>query len=130
MTIDQARRSEDPQALLARMMRKQLFVILNSAVAEPAALRPYLAEHLNYLIDLEKRGILFASGPFSDENGQLTGDGLTIVRATSFEDAMKIANEDPFTRSGLRKPTVRQWTVNEGRIQISVDLSDCRGDLP
>jgi uncharacterized protein YciI len=129
MTIDQ-QLPEDPQTLLARMMQKKMFVILSSIQAEPEALRPHLASHLKYLIDLEKRGILFASGPFSNAEGQLTGDGLTIVRAASFEEAVKIANEDPFTLCGLRTPSVRRWTVNEGRIQVSVDLSDCRGDLP
>jgi hypothetical protein len=27
-------------------------------------------------------------------------------------------------RAGLRKPTIHKWTMNEGRISISLDLPD------
>ncbi len=67
--------TDDPRTLLARMMQKELFVVLNKALVEPAALQPYLLAHLHYVIDLEKRGVLFASGPFSDAAGRLTGAG-------------------------------------------------------
>ena len=121
--------TDDPRTLLARMMQKELCVVLNKALVEPAALQPYLLAHLHYVIDLEKRGVLFASGPFSDAAGQLTGSGLTIIRASSFEEAEAIANDDPFAKSGLRKPEIQRWTVNEGRIHVSVDLSDRGGVL-
>jgi uncharacterized protein YciI len=120
----------DPSALLARMMKKELFVILNTPLVEPADLRAHLVEHLNYMIELEKRGVLFASGPFSGPDGRPTGSGLTIVRAASFEEAEAIANGDPFAKAGLRRSEIRRWTVNEGRIHVSVDLSDCQGTLP
>jgi uncharacterized protein YciI len=81
------------------------------------------------MIDLEKRGTLFASGPLTDGDGNFTGDGLTIIRAKSHKAAQSIADGDPFVRAEMRKAEVKRWTVNEGRITVQVDLSDCRGYL-
>jgi len=110
-------------------MRKQLFVIDSRCIVEPADLQPHLEEHLLYMIELERQGILFASGPFSDEAGTSAGDGMTIVRADSFEAARAIAEGDPFFKHGLRTFTIRRWTVVEGRINISIELSDRTGTL-
>ena len=73
------------------------------------------------MIDLEKRGILFASGPL---DGGARGDGLTIVRAASLEAAKQIAAGDPFVVQGLRSFEVREWTVMEGSFGIKVNFSD------
>jgi uncharacterized protein YciI len=121
--------NDDAKTLLARMMRKELYVILNTTLVSPAKLQSKLAAHLAYMIDLEKRGILFASGPLTDSEGNLTGDGLTIVRAKSHKAAQGIADGDPFVRAEMRKAEVKRWIVNEGRITVQVDLSDCRGYL-
>lgn len=120
---------DDAKTLLARMMRKELYVILNKTLVAPAELQSKLAAHLAYMIKLEKRGALFASGPLTDGKGNLTGDGLTIVRAKSHEAAQSIADGDPFVRADMRKAEVKRWIVNEGRVTVQVDLSDCRGDL-
>jgi uncharacterized protein YciI len=32
------------------------------------------------MIGLEKKGVLFASGPLAEADGKMRGDGLTIVR--------------------------------------------------
>ncbi len=37
--------------------------------------------HHDYLLDLERRGILFGAGPFVDENGHRHGAGMIIIRA-------------------------------------------------
>ncbi len=121
--------NDDAKALLARMMRKELYVILNKTLVAPAKLQSKLAAHLAYMIKLEKRGALFASGPLTDANGDLSGDGLTIVRAESHKAAQSIADGDPFVQADMRKAEVKRWIVNEGRITVQVDLSDCRGNL-
>lgn len=121
--------NDDAKTLLARMMRKELYVILNTTLVSPAKLQGKLAAHLAYMIDLEKRGTLFASGPLTDPKGNLTGDGLTIVRAKSHKAAQNIADGDPFVRAEMRKAEVKRWIVNEGRVTVQVDLSDCRGHL-
>jgi uncharacterized protein len=80
-----------------------------------------LPAHLEFMIDLEKRGILFASGPL---DGGARGDGLTIVRAAGLEEAKQIAAGDPFVVQGLRSFEVREWTVMEGSFGIKVNFSD------
>lgn len=117
-------------ALLARMMQRELFVVLSSAAKDPSRLFPYLEEHLKFMIALEDEGILFASGPLFSPDGAVTGEGLTVLRAASFEQATSIAKRDPFVREGLRTFNIKRWSVNEGKIDLSVRLSDKSATLP
>ena len=52
-------------ALMQKMLRLKFYVVLSQPSPTPEKLKPLLAEHLEYMISLEKRGILFASGPLS-----------------------------------------------------------------
>jgi len=83
-----------------------------------------LPDHLEYMIGLEKKGALFASGPLTAADGKMAGDGLTIVRAANIEDARTIASADPFVKNKLRTFEAREWTVMEGSLSIKVNLSD------
>ena len=103
------------------MLRKKLYVILSKGGTSPDRLQERLPAHLEFMIDLEKRGILFASGPL---DGGARGDGLTIVRAASLEEAKQVASGDPFVVQGLRSFEVREWTVMEGSFGIKVNFSD------
>jgi len=103
------------------MLRKKLYVILSKGGTSPERLKERLPAHLEFMIDLEKRGILFASGPL---DGGARGDGLTIVRAASLEEAKQVAAGDPFVVQGLRSFEVREWTVMEGSFGIKVNFSD------
>ena len=107
--------------LTQHMLRKKLYVILSNGGASPDRLKDQLPAHLEFMIDLEKRGILFASGPL---DGGAHGDGLTIVRAASLKEARQIAARDPFVVQGLRTFDVREWTVMEGSFGIKVNFSD------
>jgi uncharacterized protein len=106
------------------MLRKKLFVILSKGNATPDQIGALLPQHLEFMIGLEKSGVLFASGPLADDKGQMRGDGLTIVRAENAADARKIAEQDPFVVNGLRTFELREWTVMEGSIGIKINLSD------
>lgn len=105
--------------LLARMLGKKLFVVISKA-REGAQLGPVLHEHLEFMIGLEKRGALFASGPLSGT----PGDGLSILRAASMDEARAIAERDPFVVKGLRTFDLREWTVMEGSIGLTINCSD------
>jgi uncharacterized protein YciI len=85
------------QELLVRMLGKKLFAVLWRANAD-AELGHGLREHLEYMSELERRGVLFASGPLSGK----PGDGLSILRAATIEDVRAIAEPDPFVTKGLR----------------------------
>ena len=106
------------------MLRKKLYVILSKGGATPEQLGAVLPAHLEYMIGLEKRGVLFASGPLTAAPGKPAGDGLTVLRAASEDDARKIASADPFVVNKLRTFEVREWTVMEGSLGLKVNFSD------
>ena len=112
------------QQLTKSMLRKKLYVILSKGGATPEQIGAALPDHLEYMIGLEKKGALFASGPLTATDGKMAGDGLTIVRAANIEDARAIASADPFVKNKLRTFEVREWTVMEGSLSIKVNLSD------
>ena len=110
--------------LTARMLRKTLYVILSKGGATPEQIGAVLPQHLEYMIGLEKTGVLVASGPLAAAEGQPVGDGLTIVRAASADEARAIASTDPFVVNKLRTFEVREWTVMEGSLTLKVNFSD------
>lgn len=101
------------------MLRLKLFVIFS--YGKGLDVKPYLAEHLQYMIDLERKGKLFASGPFGDGT---KGDGMTIVRATDEDEARAIALRDPFVVNGIRTFAIQSWTAMEGSLTFTVNFSD------
>ena len=112
------------RALTKSMLRKRLYVVLSKGGAAPERIAEHLPKHLEYMIGLEKAGVLFASGPLAEADGKTRGDGLTIVRAENAEAARAIAEADPFVANGLRTFELREWTVMEGSLSIKVNLSD------
>jgi uncharacterized protein len=110
--------------LTGKMLRRKLYVVLSKGGATPDQLGKVLPDHLEYMIGLEKRGVLFASGPLTAPAGAPLGDGLTVLRAASAEDAHAIAAADPFVINGLRTFDVREWTVMEGSFGVSLNFSD------
>jgi uncharacterized protein len=119
--------SETPataEELMAKMLKKRLYAIIWKSYGKPELIKQNLAKHLQFMIGLEKRGALFASGPFAPGDGAQIGDGLTILRAVSLDEAKVFANSDPFVIAGARTYDIREWTVMEGRIGVTVSLSD------
>jgi uncharacterized protein YciI len=110
--------------LTQRMLRKKLYVILSKGGATPEQIGAVLPQHLEYMIGLEKKGVLFASGPLTAAPGAPVGDGLTILRAANAAEARKIASKDPFVTNKLRTFEVREWTLMEGSVGVTVKLSD------
>ncbi len=105
--------------LLKGMLRLKLFVIFSQG--KGLDVTPYLADHLQYMIDLEREGKLFASGPLGDPS---KADGMTIVRAADDEEARQIALKDPFVIHGTRTFKIMPWTVMEGSLSVTVNFSD------
>lgn len=106
------------------MLRKKLYVVRSTATGGADRIGQILPLHLEYMIDLEKRGLVFASGPLAAEDGAPRGDGLTVLRVSSIEEARRIAEADPFFVHGLRTFEVREWTVMEGSLALKVNFSD------
>ena len=76
------------------------------------------------MIGLERRGLLFASGPFTDPDGAPSGHGLTILRVKDAAEARAIAEAEPFFKNGLRSFELKEWTVMEGTLGLRINLSD------
>jgi uncharacterized protein len=112
-------------ALTQNMLRLKFYAVLSQPSPTPEKLKPLLPAHFEYMIALEKRGVLFASGPFSDSRGgPPNGAGLTILRAASAEEARALAEADPFVANGLRTFELKEWTVMEGSLGLKINLSD------
>ena len=105
--------------MLKGMLNLKLFVIFSQG--KGLNLKPYLADHLEYMIGLERQGKLFASGPFGNP---ARGDGMTVVRAKDIEEAHELARHDPFFINGIRTYTIEPWTVMEGSLSFTINFSD------
>lgn len=81
-------------------------------------------EHHEYLLDLERRGVLFGAGPFVDENGKRHGAGMIIIRAKSRAEAEKLAFAEPYTKYGMRKMELTPWQRNEGSVNLTIRFAD------
>jgi uncharacterized protein YciI len=110
--------------LTRKMLRKKLYVLISKPVVPPDRLKPFLMAHLEYMILLEKRGVVFASGPLADGEGPPSGHGLTVLRAKNAAEARALAEADPFVANGLRTFELKEWTVMEGTLSLRVNLSD------
>lgn len=107
------------------LLAKQLYVVLTKPVSGLDAVRENLAEHLAYQLELERKNIMFAAGPFADDNAQeWEGEGMVIIRADSLDQARQIAEADPMHKSGAREFRLRPWLLNEGSITINVTYSN------
>jgi uncharacterized protein YciI len=62
--------------------------------------------HMDFLIQKEKEGKIFARGRFAEGKG-----GLVIYIAPSFDEAAKIADSDPYVASGARTLELFEWEM-------------------
>ena len=63
-------------------------------------------KHVDFLVKNESEGNIFARGRFADSKG-----GMVIYMAESLEDAVKIAESDPYVSSGARTLEVYEWDM-------------------
>jgi uncharacterized protein YciI len=111
-------------ALHERMLRKQLWVIMTERVATPEEMNKHLKAHLEHQISLEKQGIMYGAGPATVPGDKAPAFGLIIIRAKDADEARQIADRDPMHVAGVRTYKLYQWSMNEGRINITLDFSD------
>ena len=112
------------EELHARMLKKQLWVVVTKAVAPPEEVRRHLKAHLEHQIALEKAGIMYGAGPATRPGETTAAFGLIIIRAKDEADARRIADSDPMHASGVRKYDLYAWSLNEGRINVTLNFSD------
>ncbi len=115
--------------LLRAMLNKPLYVALRQP-ADLSRLSELLPAHLEWTIAAERRGELFASGPFAGD-GVAPGalGGLSILRAQSVEEARRLLQADPFIREGVYTVDVKKWMLMEGGLTLTVRFSDRSANL-
>ena len=115
-------------ALMAKLQREQCYLIMMRPAEKPKVAPIPQAEmrleHHDYLVDMERRGILFAAGPLRDDEGWQRGHGLLIFRASNRAEATEWAMQEPYTKYGQREVEVIPWQRNEGTISINLRLAD------
>ncbi len=119
--------AEQVAAISSSLAREQCYVLMMrpNPDAPPIDSRDRLRiEHHEYLLDLERRGILFAAGPFADRNERSSGSGMIIIRAASRDEATRIGYDEPYTRNRLRLMDVLPWQRNEGTLKLELRLAD------
>jgi uncharacterized protein YciI len=103
---------------------REYFVVFTSPTAGREAVQRHLGIHLEYQRELEKRGVIVAAGPLSDETGtEWTGKGMIILRAATLQEARAIADADPMHRDNVRSYEICPWLMNEGSFTLSVRLA-------
>ncbi len=112
------------------LLAKQLYVVLTRPSNGLQPVLDNLQEHLAYQLELERKGIMFAAGPFADDDQQRwEGEGMVIIRAAGIEEAKQIAANDPMHKSGAREYRVRPWMLNEGSITLKVTYSNGKREV-
>ena len=112
------------EELHARMLKKQLWIVMTKAVVPLEEVRRHLKAHLEHQIALEKAGIMYGAGPATKPGETTASFGLIIIRAKDETDARRIADSDPMHASGVRKYDLYAWSLNEGRIEVTLNFSD------
>lgn len=103
----------------------ELYVVESTPAGSPDEIRAILPDHLAYQKEMEAAKKLFLAGPLSDETGEeMHGGGMIVYRTGSFDEARKIAINDPMHKTGMRRFTLRRWLVNEGALSLSIALSE------
>lgn len=110
--------------LTSKFLGKELYVVTARPVRSPAITDELLAAHLAHQVALERRGVLFAAGPLYPRDGDKPEAGMIVLRASSFEEAEALANEDPLHKAGVRTFTLQKWRVNEGSFTVTINYSD------
>jgi uncharacterized protein YciI len=105
------------------MLNFDAVAILSRPLAgfEPGKL---LAAHLDFMVVLEKKGLVLLSGPLTTVDGQFGQFGLTVLNVRTIAEAKEIWADEPFHRAHQREADFFIWKLMEGRLGLSLDLSD------
>ena len=112
----------EPAVNTEKFLRKHFWVIETRQVPGKEIPPAMMQAHLAHQVKLEKAGILFAAGPVMTEGESQFG--MIVIRATSRDEARKIADSDPMHQGGFRRYVLRDWMVNEGRVNVKLNFSD------
>jgi uncharacterized protein len=70
------------------------------------------AEHLTYLRDLQRRGLILANGPLDEQTDERVR-GISIY-GVPLDEALELARADPMVRAGRLAIEAGRWLTAEG----------------
>lgn len=106
------------------MLAKQLYLVSTQPTGDLEAIMPVLEAHLDYQIQLEREGHLFAAGPnWTEDEQDWAGAGTVVLRAADMAQARALMEADPMHSSGARSFTILPWLVDEGRLTLELSFS-------
>ncbi len=82
------------------------FAIFLDKNPKKEATKEIISQHIEHLRRLDAEGLLVLCGPFTDHPS-----GLVVVNAKDKEEAMRIAEADPFVVSEVRSFEIRTWLL-------------------
>jgi uncharacterized protein YciI len=112
------------EELHARMLKKKLWVVMSRAVKPLDEVAKHRRAHLEYQIRLERDGIMYGAGPAMRPGETQPAFGLIVIRAKDEAEARRIADADPMHATGMREYELYSWSLNEGRINVTLNFSD------
>ena len=119
---------EEAGRLAKQLVREQCYLLMMRPADpehKPARTQDEIRlEHHDYLVDLERRGLLVGAGPCRDGDGWVRGTGMIIVRAADRAEAEALGAAEPFTAAGLRSMDIIPWQRNEGNMVVNLRLAD------
>lgn len=120
MTPEQ--RAAEVDRIRSGMIKTEFFIMHRRSIA-PERKAAVLLEHFQWLVRLEKEGyILMTGGIFLRDGSQ--SEGLTILRADSWEAAEALAASDPVIVAGADSFYIERFRLGAGRVTFSIDFSD------
>jgi uncharacterized protein YciI len=69
-------------------------------------------EHLTYLRDLQRRGLILANGPLDEQTDERMR-GISIY-GVPLDEALALANDDPMVRAGRLAIVSARWMTASG----------------
>jgi uncharacterized protein len=116
--------ADEDQVDRAALLGQDYWLVLSTPEPDTTAedIASHVDSHLAWVLDLERSGIVFLSGPLTSGRDVLPGSGVTVLRAGTAEEALEIARADPFVVAGLRTVEVFGWRLNEGSVQVRISL--------
>ena len=106
-------------------MNKEVYLYVTEPVVSFAEVAKVLPDHMNFVHKIESQGTMIMGGQTTIEGATDAGGyGAIMIRANSFEEARRIADQDPMHKTGVRKYTLYKWNINEGELNVRLKLSD------
>jgi uncharacterized protein YciI len=113
----------DPAVMLANSLKIRAYVVFGTRLDE-TRIADHLAEHIGWVMSLEKAGRVLLCGPLSPRAGSAGPNSMLVLRVDTSEEAERLARQDPLVREKVVTFEIREWTIYEGAIPVRISISD------